>query len=419
MTKGTCNWLAAGSLFCAAGTWASPVPTGAMADYHLQCGWGPTYSEAGCAALADRLEALEGPSRDERLALLLSRRIVAGRGGEPGAGAFCAGVRAIVADHPDYAEALSRLASYCADYGEGIALHRRALEIEPDNHGALRSLLHVIALFPHLEQVHEIDPGTLAAYREARYEAAREREAWEAAAATAASKDIDPRWVWDDLFAAAAGIVEAALREGDLDAAEAVRARVRRDAGLDELDYSVAGNMVLACQSVYVLGEFCASAVERSAEHAAAEGLPLPGAVLAVVEDATGRLRQLACAESIGASPFYGMLALPPGECEGPEATETAAVRRLRAVLEQHGGPWTSEHHRVHAQGFLGDGARREGLRAALRADPGNERARCDLAPALTREDPDAAAAVLGEGGDSSCLEGGPHIWGDVRGVPR
>ena len=92
-------------------------------------------------------------------------------------------------------------------------------------------------------------------------------------------------------------------------------------------------------------------------------------------------------------------------------------MARLRAVLEHHGGAWSSEHHRVHAQGFLGDGARRDGLRAALRADPENARARCDLSRALSREDPGAAADVLGGGGDPSCLEPG-FVWGDDRPPP-
>ena len=407
MTKTSNRLAAVGWLLCAAGAtgaWASPVPSGAMADYHLQCNWGETYSEAGCAALADRLEAIENPSRDEWLALVLSSN-----SGAPGGA--CAGVRAVVADHPDYAEALYRLA-YCVDDGEAVALLRRALEIEPDNYGALRYLLRMIEHFLPPEMIYEIDPGTLAAYREARYEAAREREAWEAAAAAADSKDASPRMmVWSGVFSAASGLVNAALREGDLDAAEAVRARVRRDVGLDELDYSVADNVTLACRAVFVGGEFCAAAVERSAEHAV--GVPLSDTVLAATEVATERLRRLACATSKGARPF-GMLFLHPGECL-PEITETPAVRRLRAVLENHGGPRSSEHHRVLAQGFLDGKYRIDGLREALRLDAGNDRARCELATALAgRGDAEGAAAL---GGDPECLKRGDFAWGDVGSI--
>ena len=47
----------------------------------------------------------------------------------------------------------------------------------------------------------------------------------------------------------------------------------------------------------------------------------------------------------------------------------TDDLARLRAVLERHGGVRSSEHHRGHAQGFLGDGDRLEGLRTALRME--------------------------------------------------
>ncbi len=414
MARGTSNRLALGLLLCAAGaSWASSVPSGAMADYYLQCGW--LYSEAGCAALADRLEAVEFPSRDERLALVLSRRIVPGRdGGEPGEP--CSDLHAIAADHPDYAEGLSHLAG-CAQHREAVALLRRALEIERDNYGALRSLLRMIDHFLPDELVHEIGPGAVAAYREALYASALERAAWEAAAAAAASEDVAPARRWSGLFSAAASMVETALGEGDPDAAEAIRVRVRKDAGLDGLDYGVADNVDVVCRiGVYVSGEFCATAVERSAQRFAAQGQPLPDGVLSAIEAAAGDLRWFACAEATGQSRRSGLRARLYPEC-GPEATETTAVARLRAVLEHHDGPRSSEHHRVHAQAFLGDGVRVEGLRAALRTDPDNARARCDLAGALAREDSEAAALVLGEGGDPACLEPA-RVWGDMFG-PR
>ena len=415
MPEGTCNRLAAGFLLCAVGiiSWGSPMPSGAMADYYLKCGW--MYSETGCAALADRLEAVEFPSREERLALVLSQRIVSGSG-EPWE--HCSDLRVIAADHPDYAEALHQVA-LCAEHREAVALLRRALEIEPDNYGALGSMVHWIDHVLPRELVHEIGPGAVAAYREALYVSAVKNAAWKAAAAAAPSEDVAPARRWSGLFSAAAGMVEAALREGDPDAAEAVRARVRRDAGLDGLDYGVTDNVDVVCRlAVYVSGEFCATAVERSAERLSAEGLQLPDPVLAAVEAAAGDLRWFACAEATGqSSRGRGLRARLYPEC-GPEATETAAVARLRAVLEHHDGPWSSEHHRVHAQAFLGGDARREGLRAALRTDPENARARCDLAGALAREDPDAAGEVLGARGDLSCLQSA-RAWGDVPTVPR
>ncbi len=409
--KRTYNWLAAGCLISAVATWASPaVPSGPMADYYLQCGWAGSHSEAGCAALAERLEALEWPSPAERLALLLSRYALSDwRGDANGKGEFCAGAHAIVAEIPGYAEAWYRLGVFCASHsgGEYVALLRRVLEIEPDNYEALSSLLFNVEW---RGDVAIDDPGSLATYREALYESARKRSAWQAAGA---SNSVDPRFRWNYLFEAAAYVVEAALREGDLDAAEAMRDRVRRDTGLDELDYGVADNVVVACQPIHILEDACLSAVERLAGRISADGLPLTDALLAVVEEATERLRRHACSESTG-QPRYGFL-LVQDECLGPgSVTETDGVAGLRAVLEHHGGPWSSEHHRVYAQGFLGDGARREGLREALRLNPGNGRAQCDLAQALSGEDPEAAATVLGEEGDPSCLDGGQLVWGDA-----
>ena len=148
------------------------------------------------------------------------------------------------------------------------------------------------------------------------------------------------------------------------------------------------------------------------ASAASAAGTAIPGDVLRAASVATRKLRGIACEVLHGST-----AASPAGNavdgCDGPAATESPGVARLRAVLEHHGGPWSSEHHRVYAQGFLGDNARREGLRESLRLDPVNARAGCDLARALSRDDPDAAAAILGEVGDASCL-GRVHVWGDT-----
>ena len=92
-------------------------------------------------------------------------------------------------------------------------------------------------------------------------------------------------------------------------------------------------------------------------------------------------------------------------------------MARLRAVLEHHGGVRSSEHHRVHAQGFLGDGDRLDGLRTALHMDPENARARCDLARALSARGKAAeTTAVLGDGDPEACsLENDSwgFTWGD------
>ena len=210
--------LATAGLLWAAPSWAGPVPEGAMADYHLQCAW-VTYSEPACEALADRLGALERPARDERLALLGARQTLAAARGGDTPPEHCAGVRALVRDHPDYAEAVYRLAVDCsADRDELMARLRRALAIEPDNYHALSTLL---ALAEGLSGegpgpgAPNIAPETLGAYREALYGAARERTDW--LASVYPNKNA---WVvWQDMFAAAGRILAAADRAGDHDAA--------------------------------------------------------------------------------------------------------------------------------------------------------------------------------------------------------
>lgn len=430
------TWLAAG-VFCVAGSWGDPVPTGPISDYLVHCRSWMTKSAQSCAQLADRLAVVERPTRADRLALLLSRAALE-REDE------CPGLAEIAADHPDYAYALY-FRSHCVPWvasqpgGESaLALLLRAAEIEPDNYLVLEELLALAEGFPPEAGGRGIVPGIeaevdrlgigtdmLATWRETMYEAGRAHaDWWRAVDAEPDDPPTEEFWqatVWDGPVTAARHIHAAAVREGDQAAAERIQTRLRRDLGLDNLDYgaeSARASLALACHASlpgYLgLEEVCLAGVETLARRASADGLPLPDYVLKAIAQTTGTLRHAACAASTGASIGSGRLVLLDGDCQ-PGVTETAAVRRLRAVLEHHGGPRSSEHHRVHAQGFLGDDARRESLHTALKADPENAQARCDLAQALMRVDPDAAVDVLGEAGDPSCLGPGPIIWGDLR----
>ena len=419
--------LAAGGLLCTAVPWGDPVPSGAMAEYLVHCdGWSLTDSAASCTALLDRLAAVEHPSRDERLALLLSRKGISHAQG-------CAGLEAISGDHPDYAEVLYYLGLYgCVSEGENVALMRRALEIEPDNYRVLSWLLLSVEGHPpeatdYPGTVADIDPGSLAAYREALYEAGLARAVWWQEVMKDAEPDDPPAeelvqgTIWDGPLTAGRRIYAAAVREGDQRAAQVIQARLRRDLELDALDYgreNARASLARACDPALYgpldMDHVCLSGIEKLAGQASADGLPLPGYVLKAIDHTNYDLRRHACAEITGQSP-YGRIAVLD-TCLGPgNATETAAVGRLRAVLEYYDGPRSSEHHRVHAQGFLGDDARLDGLRAALRTDPDNAQARCNLAQALARDDPEADD-VLGEGDDKSCLEHSQHVWGDLPG---
>ena len=421
--------LAAGGLLCMTVPWGDPVPSGAMAEYLVHCdGWSLTHSAASCAEFLDRLAALEHPSRDERLALLLSRKGISHEEG-------CAGLQAIAGDHPDYAEVLYYLGLYgCVSEGENVALMRRALEIEPDNYRVLAWLLLSVEGHPPEAPdfpgtVADIDPGSLAAYREALYEAGLARGVWwqevmkDAEPDDPPAEDLVQATIWDGPLTAGRRIYATAVLQGDRRAVEAIQARLRRDLELDALDYgqeSARASLALACHPALYgplgMDDVCLSGIENLARQASADGLPLPDHVLKAIDHTNDDLRRQACAESTGQSPYGGGRIAALDKCLGPgNVTETAAVVRLRAVLEYYEGPRSSEHLRVHAQGFLGDGARLDGLRAALRAEPENAQARCDLARALSRDDPEAAADVLGESGDTSCLESSQLVWGDLR----
>ena len=325
---------------------------------------------------------------------------------------------------PDRADVLDRqflLGRYDAPpHRSGGKAHRFEVYYAPLHGMRPEAKVVIIGITPGIQQM-------LAAFREAMYEAGKARAVWWQSVLKDAEPDAPPavdllqHTIWGGPLYAGRRIYAAAVREGDRAAAEAIQARLRRDLRLDALDYGAENahaSLALACHpSLYValnLEDVCLSGVEKLAGRFSADGLPLPGHVLKVVDHATDHLRRAACAASKGAS-LVGRLTIYPGECP-PEATETVAVRRLRSVLEHHGGPRSSEHHRVHAQAFLGDEKRLEGLRAALRADAGNAHARCDLAAALAARGDSAGADALG--GDPECLERGDFAWGDVPAQP-
>ena len=387
-----------------------------MADYYLDCDWGLTYSEAACASLVARLAALDRRDQKEKLVLLLSKeRLASIRGGTLPKQEVCDGIRAIAREHPDYAAVLVQLA-FCAEKTEDIAnLLFSALELEPSNYGAL-SLLLVTAQGLAGDENRElgINPDRLAQYREALYEASRARTVWRESMAPTDSGSTG--LIQQHLFLAARYMYYAAVRAGDEDALEALHNRLVKDAGLVDLDYNAPGtcrdyreycqrgsgedNLKLACHPIlqYIkLEDICVSALEELMQEPSDEELAVPDQVLAQVESTVKLLRDLACATTS----FQG------DECRGPLATETDSVARLRSIIKHHRGTWSSEHHRVYAQGFLGDAERLDGLRTAIRLDPENAQARCDLARALvSRERTAEAQEVLGDG-DPSCLQNG------------
>ena len=398
----------------AVAVWAASVAADPMDDYYRLCG-GPQASMEtmpACEALAARLEAIGSPDRTEWLAGIMARRVV-----DNDDAAFCKGLGRYLAVYPDHRTALHRQAVSCVDgFGERNAQLLRVLEIDPRFYDALHSLL--------LPAWHSgkigVDPEALADYRAVLYDVAKDRAAESAA-------ELPPNFssavVWQDLFKAALFIVDEAVRVGDTGTAAAIRERVRRDASLDSLDFGgeepCAGwedcprggrgdSLDLACLPLLFsigLVDVCVSAVETLAGAAGLSGAAVPDDVLRTTESAVAELRRDACVPLHGGRPSAsgGGLILEDGRCYGL-ATESPAVARLRAALEDHRGEWSSEHHRVHAQGFLGDEARLAGLRRALKVDSGNETARCNLAAALAARGRSAKAADVLGSGDPRCL---------------
>ena len=404
------------SVLCVLYMDGSAIPTGPMADYYLDCGWGLTYSEAACASLVDRLEALEWKSREEKLALLKSKAVLYGiRGDRMSEQEICDERRAIEEEHPEYPQALVDLALCTRRQAEITVLLLTALEIEPDNFYALSPLLLLVhGSAGDQNEYRGISEEQLAVYRESYYEAAKLRMTWRESVAPTDSGSTG--LIRQDLLIAARYLYYAAVRAGDEDAVEALHARLVKDAGLVGLDFRAPGtctdeweycqrgsaedNLKLACHGILnsiKLEDICVSAVEELVQEASHEELAVPDHVLLQVESTVRTLRDLACPT----------IAFQGDECRGPVATETDSIARLRAIFKNHGGTWSSEHHRVFAQSFLGDSERLDGLRTALRLDPTNAQARCDLALALTaREKTDEAREVIGDG-DPSCLQNG------------
>lgn len=397
--------------------WAAADP---MDDYHRLCG-GPLASMQtmpACEALATRLQAIESPTREERLAALRAGN-VAGNGTI----AFCTGLRQHLESYPDDPDALGDLALCADEDANRIALLKRALEIDAGNYHALSSLLFFAW---HSGDATEMEPSALAGHRAALYDLARARAAERA---TDFPRDFSSALVLQELLVAARYQVDAAVRSSEFGVAAATRARLRRDAGLDSLDFGGrepcdgwkscprggrGDSLHLACLPLLIsigLEDVCLSAIEALAASAAAAGTAIPDDVLRAAETGAHELRRNACGELHGWRPSApGGNPTLDGRCLGA-ATQTPSVARLRAALEDHRGTWSSEHYRVHAQGFLGDAARLEGLRRALGADPGNERAKCALAAALAaRGRPGEAASVLGDG-DPACLEEAGNFW--------
>lgn len=294
-------------------------------------------AEKPCREFIQRLEAdPAAPSDETRLALYLAKAWLGGYSEDE---ERCAEVGAIVERLPDNADALFEWA-YCVD--DRIALLK---EVAQMGHPDARS--HLLSSVKHTGDYYGIPPKTLAGYAEEMYENAEY-----------ASRRYE----------AAVFAYKIAVDTGDRDAAKAIQTRLVRDHGLDSLDYAPAHRDESLDRScgvhMFVMDlekDLCIPALEALVAEAALAGEAIPPDVLLHMEDAFEHFE-------------YGTWS------NGPKPRGTA---RLAAILDFYPMPlWSSEHLRVRAKA-KGWADRVAGLRRAVETDPGNLRARCDLAEAL------------------------------------
>ena len=313
-------------------------------------------AEKPCTAFIERLEAEPGALPDEtRLALYLAKIWL---GGYPEKEERCAEIGQIVERLPGNADALFEWSRCIDDDDAHIALLKKTVEM-----GHPRARSELVSLFEYTGNYYGIPPKTLARHAEGLYEDAN---------------DVSER------YQAAQAIYKIALDTGDRDAAEAIQNRLIRDHGLDSLDFTSAHwdeSLDRACAvQVFVLdleGDLCVPALEALADDAAAWGEAIPPDVLLHMEDAFERFERGTWSN-------------------GPKRLGAA---KLAAILDAHPEPLrSSEHLRVLAKTAAGWAERVGGLRRAVETDPGNLRARCDLADALAFTGAVDEAASLYEG---------------------
>ena len=287
-----------------------------------------------CRAFLQRLEEAEPEDPLARFALYRAKSWLDGHQGDP-----CAEVAEIVDSLPDNADALFEWWVLCDDDDSLLKQTVRA------GHPHARDML--LSDVVHQGNYYGFPAETLARYAEEAYQ--------------------DALYVTDRYHAARA-IYEIALDTGDTAAAKAIQDRMVHDLGLAYDPAHRGQSLERMCGrwmfNMDLEGRLCVPALEALAAEALARGEAIPDDVL------------LHLGTAFGEAEHKAFLA----------GGETDAVEALAAILAAHPEPLrSSEHLRVLAAAATpwASPERAEALRRAVETDPGNPRARCDLAAAL------------------------------------
>ncbi len=325
-------------------------------EFNQRLGEGSRRAELSCAALVAKLEGVRDPTPEERLALFRAARWFGGDGD------YCSAAipfaEALPKSNPD---ALQIRSVCAANQKESLTLLLRSLEADPQ-HPRHRAGLKRLSW--RVRFGIKMDVEMLLHHLNTFYEMARSS---------------------GEGASAAALIYAVALEAGNQETAEEIRARVRGDLGLDSLGFErrEAALELLCDRAVFELDleNLCTGAMERLAAESAALGDPLPPDILRPLD---------------GAIRLISDTRLPIGGGGGSEERE--ALAHLQTVLDSYPDHLkSSEHLRVHAEGFLEGPERIESLRRATRLDPGNVAARCGLAGTLERSAPEEAWSIYAD----------------------
>lgn len=296
----------------------------------------PEGVSSACKAFLARLAALEDPDPEERLALISGRHFVGqldGSSADPEK-TRCEARGALLRDHPEYAEAWYEFSFCVHDQGETVALLETALAIDPANTDAIQFLAMTAEHGWYDYSEYGIPAGQLIRYLRTGYETTQDNQ---------------------DKLRFARLMYRTSLESGHREAAESLQHRVRRDFGLDTLDYTEQGraaslDLVCSFSVLYVLTDACIAALESLFGAAVEDGVSVPHDVIAVIPGVLSALDHVPppiprdpSNDSVEKITLDGPPPLP--------MTESAKARyaaRLKRAMESVGQP-SAEFQRVNS----------------------------------------------------------------------